>query len=47
MVQIRENVQKQLSSHDVDVQLLCAGRGGTVRMLAGLIIVLWERANAP
>ena len=47
MVRIRENMQKQLISHDVDTQLLRIGRLGTVRMFAGLINVLWAKANAP
>ena len=47
MVRIRENMQKQLISHDVETQLLRTGYSGTVRIFAGLINVLWAKANAP
>jgi len=47
MVQIRENMQKQFRNHDVDVEFLRASRCGAVRLLAGLINVLWGRGNAP
>lgn len=48
MVQIRENWQKQLISHDVDTQLLRTGLTlGTVRMFVGIINVLGVKEPAP
>ena len=47
MVRIRENMQKQLRSHDVDGQLLRTGLLGTVRMFVGLINVLGAKEPAP
>ena len=47
MVQIRENMQKQLRSHDVDTQLLRTGWLGTVRMFIYIINVLGVKEPAP
>ncbi len=47
MVQIREKMQRQLTSHDVDTQLLRTGLTlGTVRMFI-CIIVLDVKESAP
>jgi len=46
MVQIRENMQKQLISHDVDTQLLRTGRLGTI-MFVCIINVLGVKEPAP
>ena len=47
MVQIRENWQRLLTSHDVDTQLLCAGLAlGTV-MYVGITNLLGVKEPAP
>ena len=48
MVQIRETMQKQLTNHDVDMQLLRMGlSSSTLRMFAGTINVLWIKEATP
>ena len=48
MVKIRENMQKQLTSHDVDTQLLCTGLTlGTRIMFVGIINLLGIKEPAP
>lgn len=48
MIQIRENRQKQLTSHYVDTQLLRTDLSTSIcRMFVCVINMLWEKESAP